>query len=153
MGEELTYFSMAENDYQFLSEDVERGRVANLICYSAQNICERYLKHVITECTDPSIDTTTILRSHSLRTLLRFLKNHVPEFSIDAVIVSKADGYYFTARYPGVDAYNVDKSDVDQCWEAVTHTRGCVLAYMRQIDYHQEKNNILNSSYAQDERI
>ena len=141
MGEELTYFSMAENDYQYLSEDVKRGRVANLICYSAQNICERYLKHIITECTDPSIDTTTILRSHSLRTLLRFLRTYVPEFEVDANVASKADGYYFTTRYPGADAYNVDKYDVDQCWEAVEYTRTCVISYMRQIHLGQEESN------------
>lgn len=141
MGEELTYFSMAENDYQYLSEDVARGRVGNLICYSAQNICERYLKHVIAEYTDPSVDTTTILRSHSLRTLLRFLKTYLPDFIIDLNIVSKADGYYFTARYPGVDAYNVDKSDVDQCWEAVTYTRECVIDYMKQNSGEEENSD------------
>lgn len=131
MGEELTYFSMAENDYQYLVEDVKRGRVANLICYSAQNICERYLKHVIEQCTDASVDTTSILRSHSLRTLFRFLENYVPDFQADGDIIIKADGYYFTARYPGVDAYNVDKRDVEQCWEAVEHTRASVTAYMK----------------------
>ena len=65
MEKGLTYYDLAENDYQFLLKDWQDGRVGNIMCSSAQNICERYLKHVIdtyiTEC-----DTTRILQSHSL---------------------------------------------------------------------------------------
>lgn len=60
MGKTISYFDLAENDYQFLLQDYRSGRVGNILCSSAQNICERYLKYVIdTECT--TIDTTSVL--------------------------------------------------------------------------------------------
>ena len=47
MEKKLNYFDMAENDYQFLEDDYARGRYGNVMCYCAQNVCERYLKHII----------------------------------------------------------------------------------------------------------
>lgn len=32
MGTGMTYFDMAENDYQFLQFDYENGRVGNVLC-------------------------------------------------------------------------------------------------------------------------
>lgn len=66
------------------------------------------------------------------------MENYVADFKADADIIIKADGYYFTARYPGVDAYNVDKRDVEQCWKAVEHTRESVIAYMKKVYRNQD---------------
>ena len=122
MGKSLNYYDLAENDYQFLLYDYEHGRVGNILCSSAQNICERYLKHLIdTECIN--IDTTTILHSHSLKVLRKFIKENIFDFECDWDKVMKADGYYFTTRYPGDDAFFVSKDDVDECWEAVKYVR------------------------------
>ena len=72
MEKSLNYHDLAENDYEFLSYDYEHGRVGNILCSSAQNICERYLKHVIdSECKD--MDTSAALHSHSLEYLRIFL--------------------------------------------------------------------------------
>ena len=125
MGKSINYLDLAENDYQFLVVDYESGRVGNILCSSAQNICERYLKHVIdVECT--TVDTTHVLHSHSLKTLRNFIKANVTDFECDWSKVMQADGYYFSARYPGDDAFMVTKEDVDECWDAVKYVRELV---------------------------
>lgn len=121
----LSYYDLAENDYQFLLFDYESGRVGNILCSSAQNICERYLKYLInTECKD--IDASVVLHSHSLKVLRKFIKEHISDFECDWRIVMQADGYYFTTEYPGYDAFLVTKDDIDECWEAVRYVRGLI---------------------------
>lgn len=62
MEKSLNYHDLAENDYEFLSYDYEHGRVGNILCSASQNICERYLKHVIdSECKD--MDTSAALHA------------------------------------------------------------------------------------------
>lgn len=125
MGGSLNYYDLAENDYQFLSYDYEHERVGNIMCSSAQNICERYLKHLI-DCECRGIDTSTVLHSHSLKSIRNFIKENLSDFECDWDKVMKADGYYFTTRYPGDDAFLVNKDDVNDCWEAVKYTRSLV---------------------------
>lgn len=72
MEKSLTYFDLAENDYQFLEYDRKAGRIGNIMCSAAQNICERYLKHII-DTYVYDIDTTSILQTHSLKSLRRFM--------------------------------------------------------------------------------
>ena len=47
MDKGLNYFDLAENDYQFLRHDWKEGRIGNLMCSAAQNICERYLRRAV----------------------------------------------------------------------------------------------------------
>ena len=125
MEKSLNYHDLAENDYEFLSYDYEHGRVGNILCSASQNICERYLKHVIdSECKD--MDTSAALHSHSLKYLRRFITKNIPDFECDWSKIMPADGYYFTTRYPGDDAFLVGKQDVDDCWKAVEYTRELV---------------------------
>lgn len=43
-AERITYYTRAENDYQFVKANYEEGRVSEVMCYVMQSICERYLK-------------------------------------------------------------------------------------------------------------
>lgn len=133
MEKNLSYFDLAENDYQFLQYDRNAGRVGNLMCSVAQNICERYLKHLI-DTYAVEIDTTNILKSHSLKALRRFIVQEIPDFQANWKLILQADGYYFSTRYPGDNAFIVDKEDVDECWEAVEETRTAVLNYIETIE-------------------
>ena len=48
MGKErITYFTRAENDYLFIKDDYENGRVGEIMCYVMQNIYDLYLKNII----------------------------------------------------------------------------------------------------------
>lgn len=129
MGKNVTYYDMAENDYQFLQFDYEHHRVGNVMCYASQNVCERFLKHIIDEyCTE--MDTTNVLKTHSLKLLKKFISANLPDFICDWSVVMQADGFYFSARYPGDDSFIVDEDDVKECWEAVEETRRAVNAYL-----------------------
>lgn len=126
----LTYFDMAENDYRYLEYDYRHHRVGNVFCYVSQNICERYLKHII-DVYVPDMDTSTALRTHSLRSLRNFMSRHIPDFQADWNRVLLADGFYFSTRYPGNDAFLAGETDVRDAWDAVLATREAVLAYCR----------------------
>ena len=129
MAKNVTYFDMAENDYKFLYDDYERGRVGNVMCYAAQNICERYLKHVIDiYCTN--VNTTDVLKTHSIKIIKKFITNEIPEFNCNWRLILNVDGYYFSARCPGEESFIVDKDDVDECWGAVEETRRAVIDFM-----------------------
>lgn len=130
MGKNVTYYDMAENDYQFLTFDHDNGRVGNVMCYVSQNVCERYLKHLIdVYCRE--IDTTSALKTHSLKVLKKFMNENLPDFVCDWRTVMKADGFYFSSRYPGDDSFLVDGDDVEDCWEAVEEVRSAVNAYLQ----------------------
>ena len=145
MGAGLSYFDLAENDYQFLRHDRDAGRVGNIMCSAAQNICERYLKHIIDVYVQDT-DTTKVLQTHSLRVLRRFIREVLPDFQIRWNTVLQADGYYFSTRYPGNEAFIVDKEDVDECWEAVEETRSAV------IRYKEERENGLCCGHSEKEK-
>lgn len=134
MEKRLSYFDLAENDYQFLLKDRKEGRIGNLMCSAAQNICERYLKHMI-DISVSEVDTTRILQTHSLKALRRFMQEYVPEFKGDWRTILQADGYYFSARYPGDTAFLVGKEDVDDCWEAVEESRSATLIFLKEREY------------------
>ncbi|MDO4554722.1 MAG: hypothetical protein Q4B70_06230, partial [Lachnospiraceae bacterium] len=71
MEKEINYFGMAENDYLFLEKIVNQGLVYNAICYISQNICERYLKHIVDEFI-LDVDTFGVMRTHSIKVLAKF---------------------------------------------------------------------------------
>lgn len=120
-----TYFDVAERDYLFLKENYERGRIGNIMCYSAHFICERYLKHVLCQVAGKE----NVPEAHSLKSLRSSLRKEVPDFSCDWKIVMMCDGYYYTANQPGKDSFMVDKLDVDECWNAVEEVRAAVMKY------------------------
>ena len=82
-----SYFDFAENDFQYFKASYEAGIVANMMGAMAQGICEKYMKHLVSEYYKPdnSIqqkDFENILRTHSLNRLMKFLKENMRmEFS------------------------------------------------------------------------
>lgn len=131
MGKEVTYYNFAENDYWFLKANVEEKRVSNAMCASAQNTCERYLKEVILDKAN-QLGDTDIMKTHSLKKIRKFIEMNLPDFKCDWKAVVLADGYYFSARYPGDDSYFVDESDVETCWNAVQETKRATDRYLEQ---------------------
>lgn len=122
---------MAENDYLFLKEDYERGRYGNVMCYCAQNICERYLKHII-DVYVHDVDTSGVLRTHNIKNLRRFMRENLSDFMANWSLIVQVDGYYYSARYPGSEASITDLDDTEDCWQAVVETRTAVVDYMRE---------------------
>ncbi len=130
-----TYFDFAENDYEFFSAAYNNGMVANQMAAIAQGICEKYLKHVITEYADVNSEQelqekSSILRTHSLAKLIKYAKNHLEDFAINKGQVQLIDGYYFSTRYPGEESIVIDQEDIEDCKAAVESCRESVLQYM-----------------------
>lgn len=142
MEKTINYYTFAEDDYLFLKANIDEKRVNNAMTSIAQNVCERYLKHIIdVYCQDT--DCTSILKTHSLKKILRFLEDNLPDFKVEKRTVVLADGYYFSARYPGEEAFFANEEDVQICWDAVCETKESVDKYLKE---HEKKNlSILDS--------
>ncbi len=138
------YFDFAEVDYIFFTESCKAGRRDNALASLGQNICERYLKHIVdTLDTDPvSVEEhNEILHTHTLRKILTYVSG-VMNIEIPAERCRKimlADGYYFTTRYPGEDSYIATPADVEIVYDAVTESRNLAVELCPRKE--QEKDN------------
>ncbi len=140
-----TYLGCAENDYYFFAEDIQKGRVANYLASMAQNICERYLKHIINSeynptSTEENNDKMTAMRSHNLQKLFQTIEQHTEmKFSLETKNnLRQINGYYFSTRYPGEEYIEVTSEDMEICKNAVELCRNSV---MEHISETQTKDN------------
>lgn len=138
----ISYYDFAENDYLYLKNSYERGDFSNAMAVLAQSICEGYFKHVVdTYCQNvPHEELTDALHSHSLRRLKTFFTKYLSDFECDWGVIMNANGFYFSARYPGDDSFFVEKEDVKECWEAVEETKRAVDCFLANTPV--EKNDI-----------
>lgn len=124
-----SYLDFAENDYQFFKANYKEGWTWNSMAAVAQNACEKYLKHLIVQYDHPQTSTeiavkSNMLRAHSLSKLCNYIENHVCTIDNDTRdTILKADGYYFTVRYPGDDSFEVSSNDIRRCNDALEGTR------------------------------
>jgi HEPN domain-containing protein len=128
MGKKLDYLFYAEDDYRYVKEVIKTGLVFNGICHNSQNICEKYLKHII-DIND--LDDLEVMRTHSLKVLYKFIKNNIKDFKCNWDTILKVDGYYFQVKYPGDNSFTADEEDIKKSWDAVVETRNSVLNYLK----------------------
>lgn len=121
-----TYYDFAENDFKFLRDIINEGRFCNGLASMSQNVCERYLKHIIDAYYIPdnqekSDKKTNILKAHNLNKICKFIKNEMNIFiSEECQHAAKViDGFYFTARYPGDESVDIDIEDMKDCLNAM----------------------------------
>ena len=133
-------FDFAENDFQYFKASYDAGIVANMMGAMAQGICEKYMKHLISEYYKPDDaiqqkDFENILRTHSLNRLMKFLKGNMgAEFSKNTQThMRMIDGFYFSTRYPGDDSIEIDGDDVETCNDAIELCRKEVLELERKL--------------------
>lgn len=130
-----TYMDFAENDYAYFQHSYNSGYVANAMAADAQEICEKYMKHIIdTFCNNVSsseedYEFQSVMKSHNLQKLFRYIENHTDcSFSDETKQKLRAvNGYYFSARYPGDESIEVTKSDLDLCNETLIMCRKEIL--------------------------
>lgn len=135
MAENLnSYLSFAENDFLFFRQAYDTGNKGSALAALGQSICERYLKHVISEFAQPENrdemqDKETILRTHSLRRLMRYIqeemKLEIPDKA--EMAMDRIDGFYFTTRYPGSESFIPSERDIDKANMAVEEARKLTL--------------------------
>ena len=138
------YFDFAENDFQFFMAAYNNHMVANQMGAIAQGICEKYLKHIITEYSTVNSEQErqekiSILRTHSLAKLIKYAKNHLEGFEIDRKQIQMIDGYYFSTRYPGEESIAIDQEDIEDRKIAVESCRKSVLQYMQKQPQKQQE--------------
>lgn len=131
MAEKLnSYLAFAENDFLFFRQAYDTGNKGSALAALGQSICERYLKHVISEFAQPENhsemqDKETILRTHSLRRLMRYIQEEmeleIPEKT--ELAMDRIDGFYFTTRYPGSESFIPSERDIDKANIAVEEAR------------------------------
>ena len=142
-----SYLDFAENDYKYFMTSYEHGIVANAMAADAQEICEKYMKHVIDKYFKPETEEEQTeydihMRTHNLNKLMRFLDqrmglNFDREVKAEMQIIN---GYYFTARYPGDESIEVTKEDLDVCADAVEHCRESILKMIQEIEDELNEN-------------
>lgn len=142
-----TYYDFADNDCRYFLKDCQEGRIANYMCGVAQGICEKYLKHLIDKFdTNPNpADKLYILRTHNLKTLLKYVTAYIPDLHINKDTrdkIEKINGYYFTARYPGDDSITADKSDIDDCEVGVMACKQLVDTFLLTHEPKDHNNDI-----------
>lgn len=131
---EEDYYEFAENDYYGIKKNIEAEIYFTGMCSLIQNTCERFLKHLIKSClNEDDYDIKQyifIMRTHSLRNLCNFLMKELEGLNLNKAKICQADGYYFSSRYPGKDAFIAEKNDILLCWEALQECKRNVDEYL-----------------------
>ncbi len=140
-----TYLDFAENDYHFFRATYDSGNKGGALAALGQNICERYIKHIISEYAQPECDSEMskkekVLKTHSLHRLLNYC---ITDMGLDipddtAAALERIDGYYFTTRYPGEDSFIPTERDVEKANAAVEKSRKYTLQLCREMEYEAE---------------
>lgn len=148
-----TYLDFAENDYKFFMINYRNHVIANAMGAAAQGICEKYMKHLISEFMIPKTKEElakkqTTLRTHSLNRLSKYIMNEmgipIPEETRAAMGI--IDGFYFSTRYPGDDSIEINEDDLRHCEKAISGCRDFAMEYVK------ERENIKEREKATHER-
>ena len=130
MGEKLTYYDFAEDDFQYFFGSYKANLKHNTMCAMAQNSIEKYLKYII-EKYITNKDCSYILKSHSLLKLIRFIQENLNDFDINSNKIKLCDGYYFSARYPGEDSCMVKEEDIEICKDVLIYCKQFIDEYIK----------------------
>lgn len=145
MGNSLeSYFDFAENDYLFFRQAYDSNVRGSALAALGQNICERYLKHIISEYAIPDTnhemrEKEWILKSHSLNKLMKYIMDDMGIKIPDEAETNMGviEGFYFTTRYPGADSFMPTSRDIEKANRAVESTRNFVLDVCHKLDHEQ----------------
>lgn len=136
-----SYLSFAENDYAFFKQSMKAGMVYNALPAIAQNACEKYFKDIIERYYEPvnkeeNSDKISILRTHSLTKLIRFIEEYL-NIEIDDQtkdVIEGADGYYFSTRYPGDNSIAVNERDMKKADAALDRSKALHLQIVHDLE-------------------
>lgn len=98
---ENSYLDFAENDYQFFRAAYDDGLLYGALASMGQSICERYLKHIVSEYADIHTQTEQqqqerVLHTHNLQILTRYIRDNMNIDIPDDVEISldRINGFY-----------------------------------------------------------
>lgn len=152
-----THYDFAENDYQFFKRAYDAGNYGNSMGAMAQNICEKYLKHLVEEyfpsdSKEKFQEKQQALRTHNLSRLLNFLEKNMGMCIAEEVQdkLQLIDGYYFSTRYPGDNAVELTQRNIRQCMEAINLCRDQVIGMIHEIEEREAEKEEPASLNAED---
>lgn len=77
-----------------------------------------------------------VLRTHSLRRLMNYINEkmdiEIPLETEDSIL--RADGYYYTTRYPGDDSFRASERDIEKAWFAINDARQFTYNVIQEIE-------------------
>ncbi|NMB43982.1 MAG: HEPN domain-containing protein [Clostridiales bacterium] len=137
-----SYYLLARNDYLFLQIAKDSG-LYNNIAVQAQQVVEKYLKHLVyTFCIDNK-ESLRALRSHSLVKLNSILLESGIDLRLSRGDLAILKDYYYDAKYPGDNFIKVSKEDADHALEVVDEVKKKVERYITSIGYCAECGSIM----------
>lgn len=129
-----TYYDTALNDFKYLQSVKSMIHAIgsyNPIAVTAQNIAERFLKHVI-QLYLLDKDCTVVLRSHKLITLYQAIHEVYPDFELDKNMLRVLTDYYFDACYPCADYITVSQQEALEAVDAIEAIKDAVDSFIKQ---------------------
>lgn len=122
---ENSYRSLAENEYLYMKASIEVARRLgnyNILAAQCAQICEKYLKAIISEKLIMDANNKELLQSHNLRSILIKIKEVYP-MEITLRDIKYVGDFYFDARYPGENFTAVDEEAINDCIEITENVR------------------------------
>lgn len=148
-----SYLDFADNDYMFFRQAYDSGNKGSALAALGQNICERYLKHIISEYANPETldeenEKRHMLRTHSLNKLMGYISEKMEiEIPLDTELAMNViDGFYFSTRYPGNESFIPTSRDIDKANMAVENTR----VFTHEVCRNMEIENAIHEASEQD---
>jgi len=94
----------------------------NILATQCAQICEKYLKAIVSEKLIIDANNKELLQSHNLRSILSKVKQVYP---IDMTLkeIKYVGDFYFDARYPGDNFTAVDEEAIRDCIEITEKLR------------------------------
>ncbi len=117
-----SYLDIAENDLQYLESVLAMGSTFyNQLAVQCQQVAEKYLKGYLDKVFVDE-DVADLLRRHNMKKIASKLNEMKAGLELDVIGLAYLTDFYYDARYPGDDFYNVTKDDFEKCLSVMYDT-------------------------------
>lgn len=117
-----TYLDIARNDLQYLESVLAMGSTFyNQLAVQCQQVAEKYLKGYLDKILVDE-DVADLLRKHNMKKIASKLNAVKEGLELDTIGLAYLTDFYYDARYPGDDFYNVTKDDFEKCLSVMYDT-------------------------------
>lgn len=138
---ENNYKSLAENEFLYMEASIQIAKQLgnyNVLATQCAQVCEKYLKAIISEKLIMNPENKVLLQTHNLRNILAKIKETY-EVNITLREIKYVGDFYYDARYPGDNFMNVDEEAIEDCIEITKRVRKVCLTIL-----NQQENKILD---------
>ncbi len=117
-----SYLSIGQNDLAYLEAVLKTGSTFyNQLAVQCQQVAEKFLKGYL-ERLMLEEDASDLLRKHNMKRMAAKLNQLRPELQLDTVGLAYLTDFYFDARYPGDDFFEVTREELEKCLDIMYDT-------------------------------